>query len=373
MEHLLVTVKEANRNQAERLTRHKTETGQPVMGYLCTHVPEELIYAAGFLPTRVTSRQEEITDADSFLQSYVCSFARSCLDQGLKGHYKYLDGLVGVHSCDTIRGIYGIWKRNIPMRFTAFLGLPIALDRPEARELVRQEFKALRRQLEEYTGKSITDESIRKAISIYNKNRRLLAQVAALRSDSARFLSGGEFLEVVNAGFSMPKEEHSALLRQLLTAVKNRKEISRGKVRVLVSGSVMDDALILQLVEETGGAVVADDLCTGSRYFSTVVSEEGDPLEALVDHYFQKIFCACKFPFARRKERLLRLVDEYHIQGVILLLQKFCDPHFWDLPALKAAFEERGIPLQLVEYEHRVGSPGVIKNRIQSLIEMIGG
>lgn len=371
MEELLDRFREERRLRSQEMRGQGKEGRRRLIGYFCLHVPEELLYAAGFVPVRVMSGEEEISEADSLLQGYVCSFVRSCLDQGLRGNYGSLDGLVGVQSCDTVRGVYGIWKRNVSVPFTAFLSFPVALDIPEAVEVVRKEFEELRSKLEEYTGNPITDEALRRAIATYNANRQVLAQLARLRASNPRLLSAREFLEIILAGMVMPKDEHSVMIRQVLEASGTRKELPLGKARVLVTGSVVDDPSLLQLIEDSGAMVVADDLCTGSRYFDTLAPEDGDPLRALAESYFNRIFCPCRLPFGRRKERLLKMVDDYRVEGVIFLLQKFCDPHYWDYPALQKALEDRGIPVLLVECEHRMKSVGQIKTRVQALVEEI--
>ena len=40
-------------NRAQYATEWKKRTGGKIIGYFCTYVPEELIYAAGILPVRI--------------------------------------------------------------------------------------------------------------------------------------------------------------------------------------------------------------------------------------------------------------------------------------------------------------------------------
>jgi len=43
-------------------------------------------------------------------------------------------------------------------------------------------------------------------------------------------------------------------------------------------GSELDDPSYVQMIEDMGGLVVADDLCTGSKYFWNLAEEDGDAL-----------------------------------------------------------------------------------------------
>ena len=65
----------------------------------------------------------------------------------------------------------------------------------------------------------------------------------------------------------------------------------------MIAGSDLDDPGFVKLIEDSGGLVVADDLCTGSRYFWEDVS--GDPLEALARRYLSPVLCARMHPYER--------------------------------------------------------------------------
>jgi benzoyl-CoA reductase subunit C len=44
----------------------KARTGGKVIGYFCTYVPEEIIYAAGMLPVRIIGNNESQTITDEY-------------------------------------------------------------------------------------------------------------------------------------------------------------------------------------------------------------------------------------------------------------------------------------------------------------------
>lgn len=361
-------------NRIEILRKLKDRTHRRIFGYFCSQIPEEILYAAGILPVRMLGNNESCEQADSLLQTYVCSFSRNCLAMMLNGDYKFLDGMVVPHTCDTIRGVFGIIQENIPLSFNAFIRLPISPDTRLSRELILEEYKILSSHLGRYTGTEIRDKDLKNSILIYNSNRRLLKQLSAFRTSEDRKLTGAEFLEVCLAGFSMDKEEHNRMLAELLEQIKDREPSPPGKVRVLVGGNVLDNAALFKIIEDLGADVVYDDLCTGTRYFDELVNEQiSDPMDAIVDHYVRRTVCPCKTEGRKRTRHLVRLFKESHAQGIILLQQKFCDPHLWDHPLMKMQMDKEGIPLQLIEYEQPIGNLDVIKNRVQSFIEMIGG
>lgn len=362
------------RNRVERLAQYKKEAGTPIFAYFCTLIPEEIIHAAGILPIRMLGNGESSEKADAYLQSYVCSFSRNCLATLLNDDYGFLDGLVMGHSCDTMSGLFGIINRNIPLGFTKFLKLPVTFSKPQTKALLTEEFKSLMSQLEGYVGRKITDTDLERSIDVYNTNRALLQQLSELRAGKAPKLKGSEVLEVSLAGFTMDKRVHNTLMQELVEEVTDREPVPAGKARLLVAGNVVDDVSLVQAIEALGADVVSDDLCTGSRYAGEPVSQNsGDPLAAIVDSFIARTFCPCKTGWERRTTKLLSLYEQSQAQGIILLQQKFCDPHLWDYANIKAECAKRGIPLQMVEFEQPIRSIGTITNRVESFIEVIGG
>ena len=67
------------------------EKGKLVAGYLCTHVPEEILYAAGVVPVRILSSHESQAMTRSYIHETYCSFSHDCAYQGLSHKYDFLD------------------------------------------------------------------------------------------------------------------------------------------------------------------------------------------------------------------------------------------------------------------------------------------
>src|SRR5512143_1355052 len=97
--------------------------GGKIFGWLCTYVPEELIYAAGGLPVRITGyhHETELDEGNAYLYIVSCSFSRSCLQMGLKGEYKALDGIIAGSTCDGARRLFDHWRRYIRTPFSQIL------------------------------------------------------------------------------------------------------------------------------------------------------------------------------------------------------------------------------------------------------------
>jgi benzoyl-CoA reductase subunit C len=66
----------------------------------------------------------------------------------------------------------------------------------------------------------------------------------------------------------------------------------------------------------------------------------------------------------------LNLANDYHVQAAILILQRFCEPHEYDIPSIEAALKKLNIPTLVIELDIPM-SLGQVRNRVESLLEMI--
>lgn len=342
-----------------------------VIGWLCTYIPEEIIYAAGFFPTRVMgSNATDVAESEAYLYSNTCSLARCCLELGLKGDYDYLVGLVAGTTCDHIRRLYEVWDRYLDVPFSHLLVIPHKLTENSHR-FFRLEVKKFYDRLEEFSGKEITEESLRRAIGTYNKTRTLLKTLYDLRKEEFPPISGAEIQDILTAGTMIPKDKYNHLLTTLIKDISNRKERHEGKVRFLISGAVLDTSQYIKEIEDLGGLVVADELCTGSSYFWDLVDEVEQPLDALARRYLEHAPCARIRPSNERFEHLLNLVETFRVDGVIALKIKFCDLYGYDNVYFKQRLEQRGVPVLELEREYKDSGSGQMRTRVQAFIEML--
>ncbi len=142
--------------------------------------------------------------------------------------------------------------------------------------------------------------------------------------------------------------------------------------RLILTGGVCNQPDIYTVIDEAGGVVVGDDLCTGSRSFSGLIDEKADPMAAIAARYLERVVCPAKHRgLSERAENLVRLAREKRAGGVIFFLLKFCDPHAFDYPYLREALEKAGIPSMAVEVEDRLPADGQLRTRFEAFIEMI--
>jgi bzd-type benzoyl-CoA reductase N subunit len=337
------------------------------MGYLCSYVPEELIHAAGFTPVRLRGTNDPLRRVDAHLQSFACALCRSTLDQALGGELDFLAGTVFAHTCDAMQAQADLWRINAGRSyFVDTVMQPAHLGTPAARPYLVAELARFRDRLAAFAGRPVGVDDLRASIALYDETRRL---VAAFRERRDR-LAAPQFFAVLDAAQVMPRELFNPLLADLLDALAGAPNRSGGP-RLLLVGAVLDEPRLLDLVEAVGARVAGDDLCSGSRHFHGQVGAVGDPLSALAGYYLQRPPCPTKYDPAHDPGRyLLDQVRDVQADGVVFVIEKFCEPHAFDHALVRPALERAGLPSLLLEME-QTPSLEALRTRLQAFVEIL--
>lgn len=362
---------EAAENPAATSMKIKAKD-KKIIGYLCSYAPEELIFAAGCHPMRLFSSKADIQEADNHLQAYCCSLVRGILEDGLAGTLSYLDGTVFPHTCDSIQRLSDIWRMNMDFSFFADAIMPAKLTTQASRTYMKRVLEKLKTDLENWTGNTITDDDLRSSVSLFNRIRNALARIYDLKARQPGIMTGKDMFTVIKASMVMERQTLAGHLETLENALKTADSPETAPKRLILSGSVCDMPDLYTLIEDAGGAVVGDDLCSGQRWFEGGIPEDVPPMEGLTARYTDRVICPAKHsgPDARGKA-LIDLVREKKADGVVFTLLKFCDPHAFDYPYLKGELEREGIRHLHLEMDDSQDSAGQTATRLETFIHMI--
>jgi benzoyl-CoA reductase subunit C len=353
-------------------TEWKEKNRRKVLAYVCTNIPEELAYAAGVLPVRLlgSNESENVTGPFIFRGGF-CAFCRDCFAQILLGRYDYIDGIVYGLCCSHARQIFQGWQSQKPSSYSYELYLPISFQDRNAVELIVAELEDFRRSLEGWLGNTITTEDLDRAIDVYNTNRRLMGKLYELMKSDDPPITAVEIAEIGLAGLFIDKQTHNGLLEDAMEELRKRKSPGNHGIRIMLLGSVNNDMELMRLIENAGGLVVTDDYCTGKRYYDSEVSPQENRLAALAERLVNKTPCPLKdLPERKRVPHISQQADEFRIRGVIYTIQRLCDSHGLDSPAIESLFKEKGIPILKLEVDPG-SSTGQLRTRIEAFVEMI--
>ena len=187
--------------------------GNKVLAYYCSHMPEEILYAADILPYRLSGTG--VTDdsqAETYLSPFSCSFCRACFQKFLNGSYDFLDGFVASDGCLQPQRVFDNWKFYVRKedQFVHQFNAPRVYDE-SALGMYRREMLDLKNAVERF-GNYVTNEKLINAIKVYNETRRLIRELYELRKADAPKVTGEECLRITLASMAMRKDTFNELL-----------------------------------------------------------------------------------------------------------------------------------------------------------------
>jgi benzoyl-CoA reductase subunit C len=353
--------------------------GRLLAGYMCTHVPEEILYAAGITPVRILSAHESQAMTRSYIHETYCSFSHDCAYQGLQKNYDYLDLIVHSSSCIHMAEAFNVWVRFAGFQHKSFLiTYPHIIHTKHASGIMVESYGEFKRFIEEFVKKPITDEDIERAIKVYNHTRRLLKRLwEYLRHDHSP-ITGSEVAAVTLAAQVMEKQECNQLLELLIERLEAEPGKEPSGVRLMVTGGACDDLRIFDLIENLNynTNLIFMDSCTAARYFWFEVPEDRpDKFEAIAEGYISRIPCPAKdnVPGTGEKKRfrfIRQFIEDYKPDGVVFLYQRFCSPQSMDIVALKPIIDMLGIPWTELELDTTVPITQ-FGTQLEALVEII--
>lgn len=368
------------------LVQQAKAEGEHALGYTCYFVPETLLNLPGCFSSRLRAPNTGSIDVGTYyMSSKICSYTRSILERGIEGGYDYLDALLSSETCQMMhRGhehfeILGLVKEKNPQFFMSMMDVPFS-DEDFAVDHYEEQLRVhVLEPLHETYGIDISDKAIRAAIRDHNEISRVMTEIGNLRKAANPVITGYEFHVLQLVSQVCPHKRILPYLKQTLTELKRRKPDAQPwfRVRLVVTGSEIDDPAFTKLIEDCGAMVVADRYCYGSLpgREEIVVQPGQAPLDAIARHYLNVSMCP-RFmgqdEMRGRKKYLADLVKEYKADGIIVASNKFCE--YWsyertiDTIVLNRDF---GIPVCSIEKEYVNAASGQLRTRFQAFIESV--
>lgn len=345
--------------------------GALAVGYLPIYVPRPLLEAMGCLPVALFGGgdQLEIIRGDSYFQSYICHLPRSTVELALRGDLACLDGFLFPSICDVVRNLGGIFDLLFPDKFTFYVDLPQNFDPEVGGRFYVEQMLALAARLEERGARPLADQSLRAAIAAENERRAALDELDALRRAEPWRAPASEVYLAARAGAVLPTEEHTALLRELASALRLRRARPYDNVRVVVAGSFCEQPplALIRTLEKAGCDIVDDDFQLGLKFLSgpIEVAEGEAPLAALARAYLERgVATASRYIGSGEKgAHLIDKVAAAGADGVVFAAASFCDPALLDQPMLEAALDRSGIPYTNLKFAENTGQLGPIREQ----------
>jgi predicted CoA-substrate-specific enzyme activase len=340
--------------------------GRKIVSIFCEFTPREIILAAGAVPICACGGSHETAlAAERDLPAGLCPLIKSSYGFALEKAsplFEMSDLIVAETTCDGKKKMFELLGEIMPIHV---LELPQKPDDEAGFRHWMSEIGGLCRRLEELTGTAITEDRLREAIRLMNRERALRRAVARR---AGKGLTGREVLEAKSQISGIPEdlEAYERILVQAAAAPVD----PPSRPRILMTGVPMPYGAekVLEIIEEAGATVVAQESCTGLKPLYENVSEDGDPLEAIARKYFH-LPCSCMTPNAGRFTLLDGMVEEFRPDGIVDLVWQSCLTYDVESEVLKRHVEKTyGLPFLKVVTDYSPSDAQQLRLRIEAFL-----
>ena len=202
--------------------------------------------------------------------------------------------------------------------------------------------------------KSIDIEVLQRETAVYERLRRLIRTVSALRSENMTILSNYEMSLIFEAALILPPEIAIQYIEPVLEEIKpsdNKHEDI--KKRALLYGKKYIPYDIADNIERMGILIAEDDLCTGRRIFDISLNAESEYIfYEILDAYSYRPLLPCLRPVNERYELVYKLLKNYGIDCVIFYKDEDCNDLNRDIDYLRIKLMRDGIDPLVIDKDN---------------------
>ncbi len=353
--------------------------GRTAIGFYCLYSPTEIAVAADAIPLPLCgTRNDPIAAAEEILPRNLCALIKSSFGFAVSGtcpFFRFSDIIIGDTTCDGKKKMFELLAQYKP---THVLQLPQNQDPEKSLPLWRSELERFKKIIEIQTGVTITEDRLRSAISLMNRERRARKALMDLGKHKPAPLSGSELLEIMfKTGFLADKLKGIELMWEVIGEAEKRafqtNRTGRANIkRILLTGVPvgLGSDKVVKIVEQSGAQVVAFENCSGYKQ-AFWVAEDKDPMDALADQYLATP-CSVMSPNPGRFDLLEEMIRGFSVDGVIDLTWQAC--HTYNVEAYNVnAFVQKslGVPTLHLETDYAESDTEQLRVRIEAYLEML--
>lgn len=361
------------------------ENGKKVMGTYCLYTPLEMAMAVNAIPLSLCgTRQDAIPAAEGILPRTLCPLIKSSYGFLLNDSCVYLaasDLVVCDTTCDGKKKMYELMAND---KNLMVLQLPQQQDNAEALDYWAQQFALMEKRIEQEFGAPVTEDGLRKAIDLSNRERLALKRVMDLAKHDPSPLTGMQLVEIsFKTSFFPDKEQGISLLHEVADELEQiiangQAPLPKGAPRIVFTGVPvgMGSHKVVKLLDDCGASVVCLDICNAYKK-TRIITETGpdDSKEtmrrALAKRYLD-VHCSVMSPNPNRYSVLRELTHEFNADAVLDLTWQGC--HTYNVEAFsvkKFVTEELGLPSLHLESDYSESDTEQLRVRIEAFLEMV--
>lgn len=357
------------------------DEGKKVVGVYCAFTPQEIISAAGMIPVSLCGVSEDtIKDAEKHLPRNLCPLIKSSYGHAITDtcpYFYFADFIIGETTCDGKKKMYELIGKIKPFHM---INLPKTQFGETSLDSMKREVVRLKEKLEQTFELTISEESIKAQIVLYNRERQALKDFYELGKLIPPPLTGREIQKVLDGSdFIFDTEGYIETLKQmtveaLATFERGEHKIKKSAPRIMITGCPIGGVTekVLGAIENAGAVVVAFENCGAIRTTDLLVEETGDPIGALAYKYLNT-GCSCMTPNPNRMKLIERIVNDYQIDGVVDVVLQACHTFNVETATVSQLVKQQlGKPYISIETDYSKSDMGQIQTRLEAFIELLG-
>lgn len=357
--------------------------GVPSVGTYCVMVPPELIYAAGAMPVKLCGGSYTAFNVgDGIAPRDACPLVKAIMgfeSIGVMPVYQECQLMAVPITCDCKKKLAGYLAEH---RKTVTLHVPSGRDRDEDMEQYVRELYLFSQKLTEVTGIELSYERLSWACGMTAAAQYELSRFIELRRRYPLAIKGTHYMAAMNA----ISYTHISLWTQYMHDLcdETEQKAKRGEMaskenrpRILITGSpiVFPNFKLPLLIEEMGGALVADETCMGERGAydpPAIVDQSTDGImRALANKSTRPCTCPTFVDNKRRLYRIMQMLEDYKVQGVIYHVLRGCLVYDYEYQVMEEELGKLGIPIIRVESDYNEEDVEQLRIRVEAFIELI--
>lgn len=358
--------------------KEEKDKGRKVVGTFCTYTPRELIYAADAISVSLCSTSDEtVPDAEKVLPKNLCPLVKSSYGFAITDKCPYMyfsDMIIGETTCDAKKKMYELLGE---IKDTHVMQLPHSKNN-FSMALWKNELVELIKKLEEKFDVKITEDKIKEAIKLCNKERKAMKEFFNLAKLNPSPIKGSDMHEALySSNFKFDRELYINEIKSLTNSLKEKYDkgetpFKKGTPRILITGCPtggLVDKIVKQL-EDAGSSVVCFENCVGTKNFEMLVDENKEPMDAIAERYLN-IPCSIMTPNDGRMDRIKEYIKDYSVDGVVDVTLTACHTYAIETEKVRRAVEGCGKSYLAIETNYSNSDSGQLKTRLEAFVEML--
>jgi len=262
------------------------------------------------------------------------------------------------------------------------MAVPAAREADEAVEEFLESLYALIPVLEEATSQPITYASLTGAVKAVGLDQNAYSKFLSLKGSGPPVIRGTHAMAAMHALSYMPIEDWTQALWALNAELEVRRRegftLSRKpQPRIMVTGSpiVFPNIKAPLLIDEMGGALVADETCMGDRYLYDPISIADNSFDgimrAIANRYIRPCTCPTFTDSRQRVYKIQQMIRSCGVEGVIYHVLRGCLVYDFEFQMLAEELGAMDIPVIRIESDYSEEDVEQMKVRIEAFVELL--